>query len=109
MKHRVIFQPRALRELEEQYQYIAERSPQMAARWFNRFVSSLEGLANNPERYAVAREAGLVKREIRQLLFGKGRGVRRVLFIVERDTVRILCIRHSAQQDLTREQLLGDL
>jgi len=109
MKHRVIFQPRALRELEEQYQYVAGQSPDSAARWFNRFVSALDGLANNPERCAIAREGGLVGREIRQLLFGRGRGVRRALFIVEGDSVRILCIRHSAQQDLTREELLGEL
>jgi plasmid stabilization system protein ParE len=109
MKYRVIFQPRALRELEEQYLYVAERSPDVAARWFNRFVSAIEGIASGPERYSVAREASLVGREIRQLLFGKGRGVRRALFVVERDIVRILSIRHSAQQDLTAEELLGEL
>lgn len=81
MKYRVIFQPRALRELEEQYQYVADRSPDVAASWFNRFVGALEGLANNPERCSKAREAELIECDVRQLLFGKGRGVRRALFV----------------------------
>jgi plasmid stabilization system protein ParE len=109
MKYRVVFQPRALRELEEQYEYIAQQNPTSAARWFNRFVSSLSGLANHPERCSIARESALVRQNVRQMLFGKGRGVRRALFIIDGDAVRIVCIRHSAQQDLSAEELLGEL
>lgn len=99
MTYRVIFQPRALANLEEQYHYIANDSPEAAARWFNRFVHALEGLARFPERCPVARESHLAGREICQLLFGKRSGVRRAYFVIEDDTVRILCIRHSAQTD----------
>ncbi len=40
MKYRVIFQPRALQGLEEQYQHIAKANPRAAADWFNRFVAA---------------------------------------------------------------------
>jgi len=107
MMYRVIFQPRALQHLEEQYQYIAKHNPRAAANWFNRFVSALEGLSQSPERCAVARESELVGREIRQFLFGKRAGIRRAFFVIEEDKVRILSIRHSAQSDIPLDELLN--
>lgn len=106
MKYRVIFQPRALQNLEEQYQHIAKQNPRAAANWFNRFVNALGSLTEMPERCGVARESELVGKEIRQFLFGKRAGTRRALFVIEADTVRILAIRHSAQADVTLEELL---
>lgn len=108
MKYRVIFQPRALAQLEEEYRYITQANPIAAARWFNRFVAALEGLADFPQRCPVARESEAAGREIRQLLFGKRSGVRRAYFVIEHDTVRILSIRHSARVDATPEELLGE-
>jgi plasmid stabilization system protein ParE len=105
MKYRIIVQPRALADLEAGYQYIALQNPSAAARWFNRFVAAIEGLANLPERCSIAREGELVAKEIRQLLFGRGRGVWRALFIIESDAVRVLCIRHAARQDVSAEEL----
>jgi plasmid stabilization system protein ParE len=109
LKYRVILQPRALRDLDAQFQHIAQRSPETAARWLNRFLNSLEKLANNPERCSIARESGLVGKEVRQALFGKGRGVRRALFVIDADAVRIVCVRHSAQKDLSAEELLDEI
>ena len=108
MKRRVIFQPRALEQLEEQYQELAKQNSQAAATWFNRFVAALQSLDQMPERCPVARESELVGKEIRQLLFGKRAGKRRVFFAIEADTVRILAIRHSARSDIPLEDLLND-
>jgi plasmid stabilization system protein ParE len=74
MKYRIIFQPRALQNLEDQYQHIAKHNARAAANWFNMFVAALEGLSEMPERCAVARESELVGKEIRQFLFGKRAG-----------------------------------
>jgi mRNA-degrading endonuclease RelE of RelBE toxin-antitoxin system len=41
------------------------------------------------------------------LLFGKRRGVYRVLFTIRRDTVHVLTVRHSAQRSLA-DELAGD-
>jgi len=59
MKYRVIFQPRALQNLEEQYQHIAKQNAAAAAKWFNQFVAALDGLAHSPERCGIARESEL--------------------------------------------------
>ena len=102
----MVFQPRALEHLEEQYQHIAKQNVRSAATWFNRFVSALESLSV-PERCPVARESELVGKEIRQFIFGKRAGIRRVYFTIVGDTVRILAIRHSAQSDIPPEELLN--
>jgi plasmid stabilization system protein ParE len=109
MNYRVVFQPQALLDLEDQYRYIARDNSLAADRWFNRFVAAIEAIADSPKRYSLAREGQLIGREIRQLLFGKRRGVRRVLFLIESDTVRVLCIRHIAQRDMSADELLGGL
>lgn len=108
MSYRVTFQPRALANLEAQYQYIAEHNPTAAARWFNGIVKALEGLADFPERCPIARESEIAGREIRQLLYGRRSGVRRAYFAIENDTVRILCIRHAAQAEVPLEDLLDE-
>jgi plasmid stabilization system protein ParE len=107
MNYRVIFQPRALADLEEQYQYIAGHNLTAAVNWFNNFVESLEGLSIFPQRCPIARESEQSGREIRQFLYGKRAGMRRAYFVIEDDTVRILCIRHAAQRDIPLEDLLG--
>jgi hypothetical protein len=61
-----------------------------------------------PKRCPLARENEYFSREIRQLLYGRGRNSYRILFtIVEGEdvsTVRILHIRHTAQQTLGESQ-----
>ena len=41
--------------------------------------------------------------EVRVLLYGKRRGVYRVLFAIRGDTVHVLSVRHSAQRSLADE------
>jgi plasmid stabilization system protein ParE len=57
-----------------------------------------------PKRCPLARENADFSQEIRQLLYGKGRSQYRVLFALfdelEESTVRVLHIRHAAQQPL---------
>jgi plasmid stabilization system protein ParE len=57
-----------------------------------------------PKRCPLAREDRYFSQEIRQLIYGKGRNSYRILFtIIENNevaTVRILHIRHAAQQTL---------
>ena len=41
MTYKLIIQPSALADLDEAYRWVAERSPENAAHWFNRFVEAL--------------------------------------------------------------------
>ncbi len=60
-----------------------------------------------PKRCPLARENKYFSQEIRQLLYGRGRNLYRILFTIvdgqDISTVRILHIRHSSQQTLGEE------
>ena len=61
-----------------------------------------------PKRCPLARENKYFSKEIRQLLYGRGRSTYRVLFtVIEEDevpTVRILHVRYGSQQTLGESQ-----
>jgi plasmid stabilization system protein ParE len=105
MKYNLIIQPPALADLDEAYRWIAERSPENAAHWFNGFLEALHRLEQFPDRCGVAPESEQVGREIRQLLYGRRAGVYRALFVVEKDEVHVLHIRHAARSTMTPDEL----
>ncbi|MBD1905434.1 type II toxin-antitoxin system RelE/ParE family toxin [Funiculus sociatus GB2-A5] len=83
-------------------------SPEKARQWYEGFLRAIESLSQMPKRCPLARENKYFSQEIRQLLYGRGRNSYRILFtLVESDemaTVRILHIRHAAQQTLGESQ-----
>jgi plasmid stabilization system protein ParE len=105
VKYRVVIQQLALDELDECYRWAARHAPHTAARWLNRFESELTSLADNPERYALAPENSKVRREIRQLLFGRRPNVYRAVFPIDGDTVRVLRIRRASRRWLRKDEL----
>jgi plasmid stabilization system protein ParE len=62
-------------------------------------------LADNPRRFSLAPENGKVRREIRQLLFGKRPNVYRAVFTIDGDSVRVLRIRRASRHALTKREL----
>jgi plasmid stabilization system protein ParE len=105
MKYRVVVQRLALEDLEESYLWAARHAPETAARWLNRFQIALGSLENNPERYALAPENRRVRREIRQLLYGRRPNVYRAIFTIEGNSVQVLRIRSAARRWLTKKEL----
>lgn len=97
MAHSVHITTRALREIDAALEWLSERSRAAAVRWHEQLLEAVRSLENNPERCELAPESERSPGEIRQLLYGKRRGVYRVLFEVRGDTVYILRVRHSAQ------------
>lgn len=77
-------------------------SPTKASQWYSGLLQAIEFLAQMPRRCPLARENEYFSQEIRQLIYGKGRNSYRILFTIleeqEISTVRILHIRHAAQQ-----------
>jgi len=100
----IVIQPRADAATLEAFTWIAERSPAAAARWLTGLRKAIAKLAEGPLRHPVALEEserfGLV---IRQSLYGRRRGVYRILFSVEADVISVLAIRHSAQGPVAPE------
>lgn len=104
MKYKLIIQPSALADLDEAYLWIARRSPESAARWFNRFVEALLTLERFPGRCEIAPESEQVGREVRQLHYGRRGGRYRALFVIHGREVHVLHIRHAARTAMTAEE-----
>ncbi|MEH2198433.1 type II toxin-antitoxin system RelE/ParE family toxin [Nostoc sp.] len=65
--------------------------------WVNEINDAVASLDTFPARYALAAIDDAFEEEIRQLLYGKGRGVYRILFTIQNETVVVLRVLHSAR------------
>jgi plasmid stabilization system protein ParE len=68
-------------------------------------MEAIRSLAENPERFGLAPECRWYPAELRQLLYGKRRGVYRILFEIRGAIVYIVRVRHSAQALLNPDEL----
>lgn len=93
---------KAAREIENQYDWLAQLSQAAANRWRDSFLEAIESLEENPQRCPEAPEAEWHE-GLRQLLHGKRQRVHRVLFEIREQTVIVLRVRHSAQDFLGAE------
>jgi plasmid stabilization system protein ParE len=107
--YRVALADTAKADADHIYDWVVERAPLRGPEWFEDLIDCLYSLENHPQRCSLAREADSAKREIRCLIFGKGRGTYRVLYEVDQkaQTVWVLHIRHGALQDLGPGELAG--
>lgn len=103
MSFTVTIARKAAREIEEQYDWLAQRSQAAANRWRDSLLEAIEALEENPERCPEAPEAEWHE-GLRQLLHGKRRHVHRILFEIREQTVVVLRVRHSARDFLGPEE-----
>lgn len=97
MKYRIEYTLRAIDDLESAFQWIGQDSPRHAAKWRGGMLNAIESLSHFPKRCPLAPENDAFKSEIRQLLYGKNHGIYRILFTIQKRTVFILHIRHTAR------------
>jgi plasmid stabilization system protein ParE len=95
LAHRVLYRRRAERDLER----LARGA---TVEWFDELCDAVESLAEFPERCAYVAEPGLRLKGVRQLLYGKGHGVYRVLYRVKDEDVEILTILHARRKPISR-------
>ena len=101
MTYSLIVTPTAEEEAMEAVRWYAERSADAAQRWHDGLTKAINSLARLPSRCPVSQaDFQALGCEVRQLLYGKRRGVYRTLFTIADDTVWVLRIRHSAQGPL---------
>lgn len=74
-------------------------------RWYEQLMSKIDTLENNPQRCSLAAESQELELELRELLFGRRLGVYRILFIVDRNVVQVLRIRHAMRDSLSPADL----
>lgn len=100
MKYKVLLTAQAEAEIEEAYLWIREDSPVHAAAWRRGLLAGVQTVKAFPQRCAVAPESAAFAHEIRQLIYG----VYRILFMIQKNTVQVLHVRHSARQPLSPEE-----
>jgi plasmid stabilization system protein ParE len=104
MSYLVVIANRAAREIEDQYNWLADRSRAAGNRWRDSLLEAIESLNQDPERCPLAREAewheGLL-----ELLHVKRRHGHRILFEIRGKTVVVLRVRHSSQDFLGSAEL----
>lgn len=108
MAYRIDIASVAQAEAEQAFLRLSQvMTPEAAKQWYVGLLEAIASLSRMPKRCSLARENPYFSQEVRQLLYGKGRNTYRVLFTVLDDqgpaTVRILHIRHAAQQTLGEE------
>ena len=109
MRYRIEVSSVAEAEADGAFLWLSQvTSAERARQWYEGLLRVIESLSEMPKRCPLARENQYFSKEIRQLLYGRGRNSHRILFtIVEGEavsTVRILHIRHAAQQTLCESQ-----
>lgn len=97
MTYEVVVTAAARQNLRDAFVWAAERAPQSAALWLQRFEVELQTLAAFPHRCEIAPENALVEHEVRQLIFGRRQAAYRVLFTIVGDQVQVLHIRRAAR------------
>ena len=105
MNYTVLIETRAMEDLEAVVEWIAEDSERAARKWYEQIVTAIQTLEQVPNRCPLAPECGFFSHEIRHLLFGKRRGVYRILFTIKEDRVHVLHIRHGARDWAGSEDL----
>jgi plasmid stabilization system protein ParE len=102
MNYRVVVQPRAERDIGLRAHWILGQSGSLptALRWAGKLRAKIATLSAVPERCPIDPDSDAYGEEVRVLLHGKRGGAYRVLFTIRGDTVRVLAVRHSAQQTL---------
>lgn len=105
MTYHVVIQPRAERDIRTAVLWMLGRSASRATavRWARSLRQKIATLQASPHRCPVDPDSEAYGEEVRVLLYGKRRGVYRVLFAIRGDTVHVLTVRHSSQRSLAEE------
>jgi plasmid stabilization system protein ParE len=94
VSYHVVVTPTADAEAMEAFRWYAERSAAAAERWYAGLDKAIASLAESPGRFPASQDdSDALGREVRVLLHGRRRGVFRILYAIEGDTVWVLRIR----------------
>ena len=98
MIYRVVFTPTARADIMEVFRWFAEKSPASAIHWHAGLEKAISQLTTLPERHPIAAEdSEQLGVTIRQMLYGRRRGIFRILFSIHGETIYLHYVRHSAR------------
>jgi toxin ParE1/3/4 len=97
---------RAKNDAQQIYNWINDRSPEGALRWWTAFRDACRSLEQFPDQNSLAVEAEQSDRDVRQLLFKTRRGRHyRLVYVIAADEVHVLRVRGPGQPDLSSDEL----
>jgi plasmid stabilization system protein ParE len=83
MKYRIEISSVAEAEADSAFLRLSQfNSPDKASQWYSGLLQAIESLCQMPKRCPLARENEHFSQEIRQLLYGRGLNLYRVLFTI---------------------------
>ena len=81
----------------------SQRAGETGIHWFLALEDAIASLDTFPERCPLAPESAQFPFEVRQLLYGRKPHVYRILFTIERETVKVLHIRHARRRPIPKQ------
>jgi toxin ParE1/3/4 len=98
MQYRVSLTARAVKDLDNIFQFIQAEQSEAAATWFNGLHEAINSLSSLPQRAPATPENS----SLRHLLYGSKPNVYRVIYFTDetKKTVTVLTIRHGARKPL---------
>ena len=106
MKFRVIITRSAEADADEIYDWIRERSPAGAGKWWRAFLQAIDLLRKNADSFGQAAEARAGIERLHELMFKTRHGrTYRIVFNIRGDTVYALRVRTTGQSLLTPDEI----
>ena len=107
MAYRVSLAAPAEADAYAAFERIRAAAPLHAEKWLTRLFEAIFSLDKLPTRCPVIPEAKEIGFPARHLLFGKGNGVCRIIFHVQKDEqhVRVLRIWHASRDAITADDV----
>lgn len=110
MEYRVVLTPEAQAAIDCDIAYVRRHaSRRVADTWYGGLIEAIASLSVIPLRCSVIPEHGLFDEEIRQLLYGRRRHLRRIIFFIDGDSVYVVRHQHSRMPPLSDSGDLGSL
>jgi plasmid stabilization system protein ParE len=101
-RFRVIVQPEAERNVSSVFDWLAERSPQVADSWYRAFEQAIDRLRESADHFPLAPESRHFSVKISEILFKTRRGQPyRLLFTLQSGDVNVLYVRGPGQDLVT--------
>ena len=102
MTYRIIIAPTARHDIHGSFRWLTEeRSANVAVKWFNGLMKTINSLETSPGRWPLTAENDKFPVDVRELLHGRSkRGKYRILYTIDGDEVHVLYVRHSAQDEI---------
>ena len=109
MAYRVSLSALAEADAYTAFERIRQAAPMHAEQWLTRLFAAIESLSEAPARCPVIPESIELGFSARHLLYGKSRGVYRLIFNIQENGqhVRILRIWHASRGAITAEDIAG--